>query len=172
MTLVYDFLVLHPHYLPQMPSYSVLRLWHAYPYSHRKRDSKWDSRADEKNSHILLKIFLFEVYFLKWRSLQIACVTFWLFTVYAFLFSSYVVAYVCRFPSWQWFKKESLRAGKLSYFTKKRTSEDEFSTLLVLYTYFLPQITSFSVLRSPHMLADSHPNRGSKRTRQPLKKWS
>ena len=48
MTLVYDFLVLYPHYLPQMPSYSVLRLWHAYPYSHRKRDSKWAQELMKK----------------------------------------------------------------------------------------------------------------------------
>ena len=41
----------------------------------------------------------------------------------AFFFNSLVVAYVCTLPSEQRFKKDTLAAEKLSYFTERCTFE-------------------------------------------------
>ena len=76
----------------------------------------------QKSSHILLKNNLFEAYLPRWRWLvcQLFFFIFWRFSVNAFFFSSYIVAYVCTsFSSQERFKKDGISAEKRQYFAKK-----------------------------------------------------
>ena len=57
---------------------------------------------------------------MKVTCILIACFIFWLITVNAFFFSSYIVAHLCTFPFWQWFKKDLLPADKWSEIHEKK----------------------------------------------------
>ena len=116
---------------------------------------------------------------MKVTCMPIPWVLFCLFVAHAFFFGSLVVVYVCILPSWKVFRTDKSAVQKTVIFfnkcifwsiiTKWKVTHMPIDSFMFSLSNVNP---FFSVLKSWHTYAHSHPNTGSKLASLQLKKWS